>query len=55
MWTIKEYSWRRQDTIDGYLEKCMIYELCTGLDRIQGSNRILRWREEDNIHDEAGK
>ena len=40
---MKEYIWRRLDTIEEYLYNHPICRICTGEDRMPGSRRFLLW------------
>ena len=42
LWTMKEYIWRRLDTIAEYITNHPIYELCKGAERMRGSNILMR-------------
>ena len=60
LWPMKEYIQRQQATIAEYIANKPIYELCTGVGRIQGSRRFLQWwdqylsREEEVACDNEG-
>ena len=43
MFPMKEYIRIWQPTIAEYIANCPIYEVCTGLEWVQGSRRFLQW------------
>ena len=47
VWPIKEYIKRRQATITAHIACQPIYELCTGVDNITGSDKFMRWWDQD--------
>ena len=54
MWPMKVYVWRWKATIEYYIGTRPIYELCNGVERIQGSSWILRWWDQDHSWEEEG-
>ena len=54
LWKMKEYIWSRQDTILEYISNCLIYEICTGAEQVQGSIRLLRWWDHYLTREEEG-
>ena len=54
LWPIKEYIWRRQATIGGYIYNHLIYDLYTGADWMQVSSRLLQWWDKDLTQEEEG-
>ena len=51
MWSIKGYIRRRQETIVEYIATHPIFDLCTGLYWIRGSNRSLSWWDQRHSQD----
>ena len=43
IWIIKEYIQRRKVTIVSKVTFRLIYEMCTGAERIPGACRFMRW------------
>ena len=41
LWTIKEYIHLRQATVAAQVDCWIIYELCTGAERIPGTNKFM--------------
>ena len=47
MWPMKECIRRRKDTIAEYIENLLIYELCTGAERMPVLSRLIWWWYQD--------
>ena len=43
IWPIREYLWSQEANIAEYVAGRLIYELCTFLERVEGSSKFLRW------------
>ena len=54
MWPMKECIRRRKDTIAEYIENLLIYELCTGAERMPVSSRFMRWWDQYLKQEEEG-
>ena len=42
-WTIRDSVIRRQATFAEYVAGTLIYKMCTGVERTEGSSKFLRW------------
>ena len=51
MWPVWEYLQKRKTTIVEYIATGLIFELCTGLDRMLGSSQRLIWWDQDYIQE----
>ena len=47
IWPIKEYIQSIQSTIVAQVDCRIIYEMCTGAERIRGYSRFIRWWDQD--------
>ena len=45
------YIWRQQATIVERVACCPIYELCTEVERITGTSRLVRWWDQDTVNE----
>ena len=50
---MQEYVRRRQATIEEYIAKRLIYDLCTGEERLQGTSQLMWWWYQDHIRAEG--
>ena len=48
LWPMQEYVNRLQATIEEYINTRPIYEMCTGVEWIQGTSGIMWWWYEDH-------
>ena len=49
LWTIQEYVRKHQSTIEEYITTRLIYELYTGVERLQGTSCLVRWLDKYHI------
>ena len=47
IWSMREYMWRHQTTIAEYVTGRPTYEICTGVERMEGSISFLRWWDQE--------
>ena len=55
LWPMKEYTLIRQATIADYIANRPIHEVCTGVERMNGSSRFLWWWDQYLIREEEGE
>ena len=41
LWPMKDYVRQKQATIDEYITTRLIYEICTGVERLQGTSPMM--------------
>ena len=54
IWPMKQYIQRQKANIAEYIENHPIYELCTGVERMPGLNRLMWWWDQELNLDEEG-
>ena len=50
---MQEYVKQSQSTIEEYIATRKIYELCTGVERLQGISWLMQWLDQEHIREEV--
>ena len=48
VWPMREYTRRHQATIEDYIAKRLIYDMCIGAEHFQGKSRLMRLWDKDH-------